>query len=391
VSDQKPRLLITHRLHSFHADYLTEASGNRKFTYDEFRPRLLKRLREAGAAESARERFDSEIPGPEADGAAFQTASDAPERITTDLGELFFFLKHPLRWAMERRMGMRLPRIEEQASGRDVFQWDSLQKYKLRQELLEKLLEYERGRTPQPAEPELRHYFRRKGMLPYQDIGYFNFAEEYRNIKGFIDQIPEEYRRFRAGAPQLKTYIMQVNQVEVSIQQRVHRPVGGGHVIIDHAQAKPKRVMEHWLHHLFTSLTTEPEMRTRYISLKKERKAHERPYEMMVFEPDEQAHEHLQALVATYLNCRELPPPFTPKALELLHASDTAEEKKEKKLEYFQKYFNFSTYEMEKYSTLYGDDPYAELFYKGYQQEFESQLRDLKDRFWAGIKLQQPD
>jgi exodeoxyribonuclease V gamma subunit len=388
--EEESALLVAHRLHGFHPDYMSDEA--KKFTYDASRPRLLQRLQKSAAPESALERFDTEIPGPEGEAGPQENADGAPERITLTLDELYFFLKHPLRWVMERRMGMRQPRTEEQAEGRDVFKWDQLQKYQLQQELLNQLLDDAREAGSGMNEDELRHYFRRKGLLPYRDMGSFSFAQQFRDMKGFLDQIPQEYRRFQPGAARLESYSMMVNQTRVNIQQRVHGPVEGEHIIIDHAEAKPKRVMAYWLHHLFSSLTTEPEMKTRYISLKKDSKAGEPPYKMMVFEPDDAAAEQLQELVATYMNCRELPPPFTPEALARLHAADTAEEKdREKMLNKFRSYFQPSDFEQSHWQTVYSDDPYAKLFHQGYREAFEGQIRELKDRFWARIKLEERD
>lgn len=383
------RLLIRHRLHGFHKAYMGTQPASPVFTYDPVRPKLLRRLMQDAGEEQHLDRFDAQLPAP-GDGS---DASTPTEHITLELEELYFFLKHPLRWAVERRVNMRLPRMEEPAAGRDVFKWDALQKYKLRQELLEKLLEADTDSGQEESEQRLRHYFRQKGMLPYRDAGYFSFAEEYSKMREALHQIPEKYRRFRPGAARLESCNMKVNQMNVTLQQRVQVPPGDERIIIEASEAKAKRTMQHWLEHLFSNVVLNPELQTRCISLKKQPKPGDLPYEMKVFEPDQQASEHLQALVATYLNCVELPVPFTPEAMERLHQADAEEDekKKQKKMAAFRNYFQPASYDMQKYSTLYGDDPYAGLFHKEYRQEFEAPIRELKDRFRAVIKFADAD
>jgi hypothetical protein len=57
----------------------------------------------------------------------------------------------------------------------------------------------------------------------------------------------------------------------------------------------------------------------------------------------------------------------------------------------FRSYFQPSDFEQSHWQTVYSDDPYAKLFHQGYREAFEGQIRELKDRFWARIKLEERD
>lgn len=99
-----------------------------------------------------------------------------------DIRQVIRFLRHPQRYFLEERLGIRLQSLDEGLQEREALQLNELERYQLMSELIE---EHLRGNV---AAESYRRY-RARGVLPPGAPGETEFAELDRNARRFVDTL----------------------------------------------------------------------------------------------------------------------------------------------------------------------------------------------------------
>ena len=164
---------------------------------------------------------------------------DSPEQI--DIGELCRFWTHPVRFFLERRLGLCLYLDDEQLPEEEVFQPDHLQRYQLAREIMTSLLA---GDEPQPV----FHRLQAAGELPGGKFGHLLYQEIFDGALALVQKV----------GPLLTA---PVEPIEVKLG--LHNcKLGGwltslystGRISYRPTRLKPRDLLRLWIHHLVLSL-----------------------------------------------------------------------------------------------------------------------------------------
>jgi len=364
---------IKHRLHGFHQEYLTDASTS-LFTYDETRADLLKSLSAGLREDSPVQRFDAELPGDE----------EQQGTAVVELDSLLSLLKHPVRWMMEGRGGMRLQREEEAQEDRDIFDLGGLSNYMVNQELL-KLVGFDDSGEADKAEhmEELKTLFRLKGMLPYETAGDLAIKRLIGDMREFMDMVRLTLGDIPEVEPELVQQEIQVQDTTVLLRGSILPPVNGRSVVIHYAEAKPRRMVQVWIEHLMMVLIYGPAMKTVYVSKQK------KSTDPVIYEiSEDQPEQRLSELLQYYSSLNTLPLPATASALSKIYEYETHKEigdDKKASSALGKVYSYFGGENKFSYDFLESDDPYAAIFYGEYSDELQQSLPPLAQLIWGPI------
>ncbi len=361
--DMRRKMVIKHRLHGFHRDYL-KGDGDGLFTYDSRRISEQQRLQSPSPDETGIPRFDCELPA--------QKDEDPP---VLELAELQKIFRHPIEWMMRYRAGMALLRDEVETDDRDPFVMNALEKYKINQELLEVSVD-----DPDQYEA-IRNQFRLSGKLPYSKAGSAAFDARMRDLEDFLKAIKAENISITRPDPEYAETIIMANGKPVLLRGRITPPVDGISAAIHYAGDKPKRRMDTWIGHLFMNATFWPEAKTIYITQSDKSGALIRELHPLN-DPG-----FLSELVSLWLELSKLPPPATPQAMEHMYAllqaeADGDESKTASALGKLSNYFDPENSLWG--ASVYQDDNYAQLFFDGYNRgAVEDELRSWTQNIWT--------
>lgn len=177
-----PTVLVKHRLQAFSADYFTSSDPTMMFSYStEYRTAL-----QAGQISGRPVRRFIHEPLP-----------DDPELLVNiDLLDLKRFLSNPAATFLNRRMGIRQRRSDDNVEEREPFALDSLTSYGIRQDLVKKILS---GGKLEGC----YHTARAKALLPPLTAGRIFFEKtltESREFAHHIEQfLVDELERLAVG------------------------------------------------------------------------------------------------------------------------------------------------------------------------------------------------
>jgi exodeoxyribonuclease V gamma subunit len=164
--DAASRLVVTHKLQSFNPAYFT--SDSKLFSYSADNFHALERRN------SAEERpFIDEL----------LVEIDEAERTVT-LDDLARFFANPAAYFLERRLGLKPSAATEPLEEREPFEAVGLERYAMRQELLEAVLDGGDGRAMLPL-------FRSRGLLPPATHGELLFRQLLAEVEQFAAKVRE--------------------------------------------------------------------------------------------------------------------------------------------------------------------------------------------------------
>lgn len=168
------RVLVKHPLHAFSPDYFGASPDPRLFSYSR---------ENSGAADIASQILTAAEP----DAAFCPTLLPEPEETEREvnLDDLAAFLANPARAFLQRRLGIRLPKVGAVPDDRELFALDSLAVYGLKREWLERL----RHRAPTAVLAERRLA---EGRLPLGPAGPLQAQEMDTSIRRLLSQVPED-------------------------------------------------------------------------------------------------------------------------------------------------------------------------------------------------------
>jgi exodeoxyribonuclease V gamma subunit len=157
---------------------------------------------------------------------------------SVEVRELLAFFRHPVRYFLQRRLGIYLDEAEGLLATREPFTLEPLLRYQLLQEVLQRHL------TGEPPD-RILSLVRAAGLLPHGQVGVTLFEREWPAVEAFVTRLEP----FLAANPPVT--------VEVDL------PVGDRHVIghLDHVRpqgllgyrlgkTRGRHYLEVWLRHL---------------------------------------------------------------------------------------------------------------------------------------------
>ena len=272
--------LVTHHpLQPFSSDYF--AANDRLASYSQLNHRLA-------ATEPAREPWPGIFAG---------YAPDADEgQITLSIDEFVWFFANPARYLLQRRFGLLLADQGDELVDRELFSLNSLDRYRLRDDLVEALLVDEN-----PA--VLGRVHRALGDIPVGVYGDLDFAAMAGEAGEFADRL----RGLRGvdAAPTEVAVDLQLGRVRIvgalavyHSGQYLYRPTKASNM-------KLRDTMHHWISHLLlNAVPAAPSRQTWFVCNDKE----------VGYGPVADSLAYLTTLAHWYLRGQEAPLPLLPKA-----------------------------------------------------------------------------
>ena len=211
--------------------------------------------------------------------------------------QLISFFGNPAKFFNEKRLDLRVPRLEELLEDSEPLEIGGLPKYHLQQDLLTRAL---RGESLEPLLPVLRA----KGDLPPGHAGAARLNELCVAAERFAALVRQEV----SGKPD-EPRDVQLPLDEFQLSARLDKLYGGRQVHYRLTTRKPKDLLTAWINHLAANSATGTE--TLLITVTKKN-------EPMVgrFEPTKPkyATQHLRQLLQFYWKGLRAPLPFFPKS-----------------------------------------------------------------------------
>lgn len=165
--------------------------------------------------------------------------SEPPDEfLHITLNDLIRFFNHPIKYLLNRRLGIYLDEIDMTLEEKEIFEIDGLDKYQLAQDMLDWRLNHH----------DLKEYYeiaKAAGRLPHGTVGEYTFRELARNIEEF--------------ASILETYFMpnQLPPLEFELSVANCRIIGTMNSLYETyllqyrcAKIKAKDHVKTWIHHL---------------------------------------------------------------------------------------------------------------------------------------------
>jgi len=154
------------------------------------------------------------------------------------LNQLTKFFRHPTRYCLQERLGLRLETDEDQLESREPFALDGLQAWTLRQQLLDYRLQDKKL-------ADAMAMIQATGILPQGHVGESIFTDQIDQVEQFSDKLlplyPDEFL-----APQ--TFELSLNEYTLSGQLNDLSASG----LFNYRMGKTKgnQLLTVWLHHL---------------------------------------------------------------------------------------------------------------------------------------------
>ncbi len=172
--------------------------------------------------------------------ALLSTALPAPEPALrwVTLEALIQFFKHPARWLLRERLGIRVDADEEALETCEPFVPDALESYQMLNEMLEL---HREGRSASDIETLLRA----NGALPHGQVGECVFASAYQRVERFAGRLGRVFPR--RGLTPLE---LDLTLGEFRLSGRLTGMTPSGWVGYRLAKIKAGDYLQLWLHHL---------------------------------------------------------------------------------------------------------------------------------------------
>ena len=223
-----------------------------------------------------------------------------PEWRLVDVAKFIRFWRHPVRFFLRERLGMRLGRPEEYAGESEPFTLDALEQFRLRQDIVSGLLQHQPG-------DQLFARFSGSGRLPQSTFGQLQF-----------DELAEAGAGFAAALAPL--VIQPGPPLEIDLILGDFRLTGWlgdlyqtGRVTWRSAQLKGETLMEVWINHLLLNLAVAPEGPHCSTHLARGSGKQKEMVSIHTLQPVAAAEAYLQELLSAYWQGLSRPLPFYPK------------------------------------------------------------------------------
>ena len=280
-------ILTEHKLQPFHSAYFTPAGKDARpdtwFSYSE--------TDLAGAVCLQSRQFE---PSP-----FFPEKLPAPEITEIDLTSFLRFFENPCRYIINQQLGIYLGRPEDDLEDREPFAIDSLERFQLSNELLEKKIQG----VDYAASFEC---MRARGVLPHQQSGETIFHD-------FQDRTDRFYRK-------LAPYIQKEKHDPLEVRLSIDNVLISGRIepiypeyafFYRYGAIRPKDQLLAWIRHLIINCIRQEGYPLQTMVAGREEKT---SWSEIRFAPADDAAERLTDLMRLYRNGLEKPLPFFPRS-----------------------------------------------------------------------------
>jgi exodeoxyribonuclease V gamma subunit len=155
-----------------------------------------------------------------------------------ELRELIDFWGNPSRYFVRRRLGLTLRKTGDCLNDNEPFQLDNLEKYLIKQELLEE--ELEAGQLLPPA------VFQERGILPPGVIGEL----QLRSMRTEVQKLTQVVQGYIGGGKKDEPVSVDLNLEAFSLSGKINSLYGGRGVYFRTAKLNPKDYLRAWIEHL---------------------------------------------------------------------------------------------------------------------------------------------
>ena len=212
------------------------------------------------------------------------------------LSQLITFFRHPARYLLRERLGMRLEMTDEKIEIREPFELDGLQAWQLRQQLLQSQLIVDESDDGK-AVSNMLDLVKAAGILPEGQIGEQIFEVQNELVQQFAEKLLPRYPDNFIPA---QTFELKLNDIVLTGQlEYLHQ---GGLFHYRMAKTKGHDLLSLWINHLVLNV-----IKPQGIALHSELLTEDKEYE---FKSVQNAELLLQQLVDLYWQGMQKPLPF---------------------------------------------------------------------------------
>lgn len=272
--DAASHLVVQHRLQGFSPAYFTKGSSLFSYSADNFRAL-------AGRNSLAARPFIEE---------PLDSLTDEERTVTLD--DLARFFANPAAYFLERRLGLKPSSAAEPLEEREPFDAVGLERYEMRQELLETVLERGDGRAMLPL-------FRSRGLLPPATHGELLFRKILAEVEEFAATVQE-----LKGSGKFSQLNIDLDIGGFRLTGTLDHLLPTGQLLYRCARMRAQDRLRAWLLHLAQNTAGHGEAHeTRIVTLDRS----------IRYRPVTGAAERLEALLDLYLEGLAEPLPFFPR------------------------------------------------------------------------------
>jgi len=225
---EESNFIQKHRLHVFSPAYFIKNKESGLFSYSERNRNVAQQLLEAKYNESAFLR--NPLPEPDE---SFKSLS---------IHDLISFCQHPARYFLQHRLGIFMREDEVLDENREAFTLDSLEKYHIGQQLLQRYLQ------DKPLE-SFENVAVAQDRLPENWPGHQAFEQQSRKVKTFGARIQEAVNQ-----TPIDTVEVDVKMGDFSIVGRLDSIFEQEQLLYRFGKMRPKDCIELWFKHLLFQL-----------------------------------------------------------------------------------------------------------------------------------------
>jgi len=246
-ADQPPyseQLTTAHPLHAFSPRYFTGKEAG-LYSYSAALREAAERLVQPSPSETETGFFPDPLP-----------EADETWR-TLEFSEVIDFFRHPAKFLLQRRLGVRLEVGEEELETREPFQLNGLENHELRQQI------FSLWRSGQPT-PAAEPVARAAGLLPHGEAGDAVFTEARQQV----DQFTERLAPFWAQPP-LDPVPVRLALATITLTGWLGEMRQDGQLVYRFGKVNPNMAIEGVLRHLAlcAAAPTEVPHRTHLVAL----------------------------------------------------------------------------------------------------------------------------
>jgi exodeoxyribonuclease V gamma subunit len=170
-------------------------------------------------------------------------ATPEEEWRLVNLESLFAFYRHPPKFFLRERLGIRLPNDKSLLEEREPFELGSLGKYQIQQELAMRLLAGEQCEDEEAL-------VRASGQLPAGESGRIRFCEVQRTVAQFVETIRAQIRD-----GELQSWPVEIRLDDWKLSGRIDGVTDTGLFCFRLAKAKSLDLIRSWIYHLALNLS----------------------------------------------------------------------------------------------------------------------------------------
>jgi len=248
------------------------------------------------------------------------------EQRTISVQQLLRFLRHPVKFLLQQRLGVQLIENTVQLPVTEPFTVDALDRYQLHESVTHDQLTH--------RHTQQQHYAMTKasGHLPHGEVGKFIYNKEFHVVQPFINEVQQLLSTQHKLTPHL-IQEMHFEELGLTITGTLDNLWSNAYIYYHCSRLKAKHFLEAWIHHLLlNSINAVPPLPrfSRLLGLDSQQVA----CTHYVFEPlkQEEAKQYLSQILAYYWQGLHSPLYFFPET-SLSFVQETQNPKNTKKTE----------------------------------------------------------